>query len=1073
MSSFQSAPLRLTPSHSPFFKSPVPRSPTKVSREEPGLHLKKVIGTTTASSNAFDALPDRRKFVCVAGAAAVLATVDEELAVKQEFFRANPSAAGIVNVSRDNAGWPTTPTPGEARHRQLGNVRDNASTSTFTNRDWPDSPTGRTSAAKDRVKAATSVALSPNGRWLAVGETGYKPRVLIFSARDGSSEAPLCTLSEHTFGVMAVRFSPDSRYLASLGTVNDGFLYVWSIEERTGLASLYASNKCTSLVYSMAWCGKSIVTVGLRFIKVWRPEEEAFEVRERDRNAVTTPRQKHDSKYADFGNSILSPKHRVLAGKNSLLGDLLEAVFISVLAISNSKALVCAEGGEICLLDDSVRTQTLTLVANAAMRISAARLDGQDMYHVVGEESQTASYLVPDLERRGADKTLRRASISPTKSSQSGVRLAHTVAIATVGQAVVEINSDRVISLSQADPSPRASASASESLRPRRLPAHQDAVLGVLPVQSALLNHVAFLTFSGRGTVRFWDLDGDSTRDAVEMPVSDFSQTEGPPNELRAVALLVSGQYIAGGDRYGTIALVEFSTNKVHHHVRAHSAEIMDLLAFEKNQEQFVASASRDRTVQLFTCRAGKLELLQTMDEHAGAVTGLLLSEDGRRLTSCSADRSIVVRECIQRDGANSATVAFAMARAITLKAAPTSICNTSQPDTVLVSTVDRSIMKYNTKTGQAGFSFKCTDGEGGEAVAMSKVLFAPSLNGNPTVAGVSASDKSVRLYSDYGTLIARDWGHTEGITALALVGSRWSNAETSDGSSPMIVTVAADSTIFLWESMVTTPRSTTQMSDEANGESALPTLGPPLRKVISHSEMSRMRRERLSDENIPPSASTPSYPSSPHKMRKKNSRLSLAQTPRLDPGFRPNFDPSRCRSMMQRSPSPPSPKHSTKTGARGAKLGMSLRSKSSENVLSTSSSAATNKSFGTLNASTESVCRTLRTYRRKLGTASVTEEINTDVFRELEKELKLTARALGERSTSKTLDEATVAKLLDQMSDKMVGLLEKKLLQNSELSSPAPSQALEVPVNGDGSGDRISRSDTAPGALESRRGDL
>ncbi|KAF7196480.1 WD repeat-containing protein 62 [Pseudocercospora fuligena] len=1070
MSSFQSGALRLTPSHSPFFKSPVPRSPTKVSREEPGLHLKKVIGTTTASSNAFDSLPDRRKFVCVAGAAAVLATVDEELGVKQEFFRANPSTGGIVNVSRDNGGWPLTPTPGEARHRQLGNVKDNASPSTLTNRDWPDSPTGRTSSAKDRVKAATSVALSPNGKWLAVGETGYKPRVLIFSARDGSSEAPLCTLSEHTFGVMAVRFSPDSKYLASLGTVNDGFLYVWSIEERTGLASLYASNKCTSLIYSMAWCGKSIVTVGLRFVKVWRPEEEAFEVRERDRNAVTTPRQKHDSKYGDFGNSILSPKHRVLGGKNSLLGDLLEAVFISVLAISNSKALVCAESGEICLLDDSARTQTLTLVANAAMRISAARLDGQDMFHVVGEESQTASYLVPDLERRGADKTLRRASTSPTKSSQSGVRPAHTVAIATVGDAVVEINSDRVISLSKADLSLRASAS--ESLPPRRLPAHQDAVLGVLPIQSGSLGDVAFLTFSGSGIVRFWNLDGNSTSGAVEMPVNDFSQTEGPLNELRAVALLANGQYIAGGDRYGTIALVELSTNKVHHHVRAHSAEIMDLLAFEKNQEQFVASASRDRTVQLFICRAGKLELLQTMDEHAGAVTGLLLSEDGHRLMSCSADRSIVVRECIQRDGANSATTAFAMARAITLKSAPTSICNTSQPDTILVSTVDRSIMKYNTSTGQAGFSFKCADGDGGEAVAMSKVLFAPSLNGNPTIAGVSGSDKSVRLYSDYGTLIARDWGHTEGITALALVGSRWTNAEASDNLSPTIVTVAADSTIFLWESMITTPRSTTQMSDEANGERAPPALGPPLRKVISHSEMSRMRRERLVDENMPPSASTPSHPPSPHKMRKKTSRLSLAQTPRLDPGFRPNFDPSRRRSMMQRSPSPPSPKHATKTGARGTKLGMSLRSKSSENVLSTSSSASTNKSFGTLNASTESVCRTLRTYRRKLGTASVTEEINTDAFRELEKELKLTARALGERSTSKTLDEATVAKLLDQMSDKMVGLLEKKFLQNSEVSSPASSQTLEVPVIEDRSEDRISRSDTAPGALESRRRD-
>jgi WD40 repeat protein len=57
---------------------------------------------------------------------------------------------------------------------------------------------------------------------LAVGETGYNPRVLIFSmSKDVPSDVPVAAMSEHTFGVRDVAFSPDSKYLASIGTANE------------------------------------------------------------------------------------------------------------------------------------------------------------------------------------------------------------------------------------------------------------------------------------------------------------------------------------------------------------------------------------------------------------------------------------------------------------------------------------------------------------------------------------------------------------------------------------------------------------------------------------------------------------------------------------------------------------------------------------------------------------------------------------------------------------------------------------------------------------------------------------
>lgn len=1079
MSSYHSS-LRLTPSNSPyapFARSPTPRSPTKSSRqEEPGLRLQKVIGTTTASSNAFDCLPAEGKFAFTAGTAAVLATINDELEVTQHFFRANPSSA-----ARDSSnGWPLSPTPGDPRNRTLGNIKDQASytpPSSSSVRDWSES--NRSLTAKDRVKAATSVAISPNGKWIALGETGYKPRVLLFSARDGSSETPTSIVAEHTFGVHALSFSPDGTRLASLGTVNDGFLYVWSVDA-SGSMNLVASNKCTTLIHAMSWMGKSIVTAGLRFVKVWRPDEDSIpEPRETGRNTLVTPRPKLEVRHSDYGNSILGPRHRVLAGKNSLLGDLLEATFISIIPISETKALVSAESGEVCLLDDSERMQVMTLAIDAGIRITSARTDDKGMYHAVGPDGQSASFHISELDRCiPARPTSRRQSGPITKLSTYGGTT--VVAVATVGTAIVEINSDRGIRLSKSD----SHSSAESDVQRRRLPAHGDAVLGVRTITSTTLPQAAFFTFSGNGTVHFWNMDGISVGGMI-IPIENAPEMYGMPNELTALATICDGALLISGDKYGMVALVEVSTGTIVQQVRAHSAEILDLLAFEREGAQFLASASRDRTVQLFTCRDNRLELLQTMDEHAGAVTSLLLAQDGTQLLSCSADRTIVVRDSIFRDPNDPSTLAFGMLRCITLKSAPTSMCLAGQPDSILVSTLDRCIVKYSTKSGQPGFSFKCSDNDGGEAAVMAKVLYAPSMNGNPTIAGVSSSDKSVRLYSEYGSLIARDWGHTEGITDMAIIMPRLSkNAKTLESMSPRIVTVAADSTIFLWDSKVASSRVQSQVPESATEAQSVSTptpLGPPLRKVISHSEITRFRRERPGSDQKSPSPvanGTPTQPPSPPKMRKKTSRMTLAQVPRLEPGFRTNYDTTRRKSLRQRSPSPPSPRNPNKKEVKSRpSLGMTLRSKSSENMLNTN---ATNNSFGSLTGSTESVCRTLRTYRKKLANTPTSEIMSSDALRELEKELKLTAKLLGERSHEKNISEAALAQLLDQATEKFAGLLNDQHKVKSDSSKPrdpgeTPS-AIRSPLteidehNGD-SASSFERSDTAPGALETRGG--
>lgn len=94
-----------------------------------------------------------------------------------------------------------------------------------------------------------------------IRQTGYNPRVLIFStARDALPDVPLSILNDHTFGVRSLVFSPDSQYLATLGNVNDGFLFIWAINLKNGSARLHSANKCTSFIRDMCWLGQSLVT---------------------------------------------------------------------------------------------------------------------------------------------------------------------------------------------------------------------------------------------------------------------------------------------------------------------------------------------------------------------------------------------------------------------------------------------------------------------------------------------------------------------------------------------------------------------------------------------------------------------------------------------------------------------------------------------------------------------------------------------------------------------------------------------------------------------------------------------
>lgn len=168
-----SASLKITPSNSPVLR-PGTRSLSKSSHQS-SLSLQTVLGTTTTTPNGFSSHDQSKRFALCAGSAAVLAELDDDANITQRFFRARPSATS-VNPTTSFYNQSTPPATPDPKSRSLSHIRSNP------HLNLPASPSGEASdsgsprawSSRERIKAVTSVSISPNGRFLAVGEVSDK-----------------------------------------------------------------------------------------------------------------------------------------------------------------------------------------------------------------------------------------------------------------------------------------------------------------------------------------------------------------------------------------------------------------------------------------------------------------------------------------------------------------------------------------------------------------------------------------------------------------------------------------------------------------------------------------------------------------------------------------------------------------------------------------------------------------------------------------------------------------------------------------------------------------------------------
>ena len=470
--------------------------------------------------------------------------------------------------------------------------------------------------------------------------------------------------------------------------------------------------------------------------------------------------------------------------------------------------------------------------------------------------------------------------------------------------------------------------------------------------------------------------------------------------------------------------LIDRSPNKeatVQAHT-AHSGDINGIAVANTEGLTIVATCGRDRTLQLFSRHESHLELFQTLDDHAAAV-GDAKFVDGATLLSISSDRTIIVwkRACGEEH-----SIAFLSIRVITLKASPVSLTAVpAEPNVVLVSTLDRQILRYNVSSGRLVHSFKASDPTSGDSVIMSSLEvheLGDLATASRLLVGVSSTDKSIRIHEyNSGALLAREYGQNA-ISAIKLLRS------SVEGEPPRnhLVSCGLDGTVMTWALLCNPPKPSgshhTPNSEESTSRQTPLSTQPP-RRILTKTEISGFQKSLASEETI-----SPIQGSSPSRVRRKTSKYDLAAAPKTSALQYPAGASLSPSGMFERqpsqghSPTPSSQKNTVNFKSKTLSLQNRRRSKSATNL-------------NDLNGLGEQMCMSLRNFRHRITSSSMAK-LEHGTLERLAKELSLTSRALNDNTSGRYVGgEAMGGDDLDVYLAKMI---DERLAMKAELKEAA-----------------------------------
>ncbi|KAK3805818.1 MAG: hypothetical protein J3Q66DRAFT_375561 [Benniella sp.] len=639
-----------------------------------------------------------------------------------------------------------------------------------------------------KPKPVSCLTFSPDGHFLAIGETGHQPRILII---DVATQLLVTELHGHTFGVQALCFSPNSKLLVSLGFQ-------------------IASNKITTKVNALAFAadGSFFVTAGLRLVKFWY-------LNDAPKRGVT-------------GNNA-----QTLEGRAGLLGDHRNGNYVDVVCSPDGRrTYVISSSGLLCLFDENramekwinLQTRGAYSVNLTEKAVICACTDGIIRLF----EPETLEYIasVPKPPPVGAIEESTEEDVQ--EGDRPNVIYADVLASQydASSSSLVCVYSDRSLLVWDL-------TDQSQAVMKRNHIFHSDSIWGVEVVPPVSADREAphqfppntFLTYSSDGSIKFWNLDEtcsllpptttDDSEQAAEKSNGEVlrilyadencrSFIQAPENQdgtepgfnlvplecgVRTIRISHDGRYLASGDKAGNLRVHSMSTFQQVTYQEAHDTEILAIDFTDPSDQEspyLVATAGRDRLLHVFDV-LNDYALVQTLDDHSSSITCIRFTADGSRMMSCGADKSIVFRNCQKnQDGMSFHPYHQAPGRATFYDMG---LHNSSQ--TISVVAGDRRFNVFTLDTGKPIKSFKAEPKVDDQAASMMEICSMTHIDLDPsgTIAVASGSDKSIRVYDLLnGTCLSHAICHSELVTNVKFM-------NTYD----RVISTSADGCVLVW----------------------------------------------------------------------------------------------------------------------------------------------------------------------------------------------------------------------------------------------------------------------------------
>ncbi|XP_072545475.1 mitogen-activated protein kinase-binding protein 1 isoform X2 [Salminus brasiliensis] len=634
-------------------------------------------------------------------------------------------------------------------------------------------------------KTITTLAFSPDGKYVVTGESGHMPAVRVW---DVVERTQVAELQEHKYGVACVAFSPNSKYIVSVGYQHDMIVNVWAWKKNVVVAANKVSSKVTAVSFSDD--SSYFVTAGNRHVKFW---------------------------YLDHNKSSKVNATVPLLGRSGLLGELRNNFFSDVACGKGRKAastFCITTSGLLCEFNDKrlldkwveLRTVLATSLSVTEELIFCGCADGTvrafspvNLHFIctlprphslgtdiatVTEASQLFAY---NVDARYPDTVA--VSYDPTNRWLSCVYNDHSLYVwdvrdlRKVGKVYSALYHSACVWSVEMCP---------ENSEREQL----------------CLTPGSFLTCSSDNTIRQWNTDthiATLNRNVIssdlqkiiymddnfttlldtDCTISSNSEKADPQTSenrtgIRTMCVSPDGQHLASGDRNGTLRIHEMQSMEEILNVQAHDSEIL-CLEYSKPETglRLLATASRDRLIHVLDAEH-EYSLLQTLDEHSSSITAVrFAANDGKiRMISCGADKSIYFRTAQKTDEGTMFTRTHHIVRKTTLY--DMDIDPTRKY--AAIGCQDRSIRIFNISNGKQKKIYKGSQGEDGTLI---KVQTDPS----GMYVATSCSDKNISIFDFYtGECVATMFGHSEIVTGMKF---------TNDCKH--LISVSGDSCIFVW----------------------------------------------------------------------------------------------------------------------------------------------------------------------------------------------------------------------------------------------------------------------------------